>query len=53
MVRGTIKGHYRYLKALEDFHPGNGIMPSILDSYSEMSSTGSGAGGGGGLKGYI
>lgn len=40
MVRGTIKGHYRYLKALEDFHPGNGIMPSILDSYSEISSTG-------------
>ena len=29
--RGTIKGHYRHLKALEDFHPGNEIMTSIPD----------------------
>ena len=29
--RGTIKGHYRHLKALGDFHPGNEIMTSIPD----------------------
>ena len=29
--RGTIKGHYRHLKAPEDFHPGNEIKTSIPD----------------------
>lgn len=53
MVRGPIKGHYRHLKALEDFHPGNGIMTSIPDYYSEISSMGGGEARGEALKGYI